>query len=238
MTVLPADIESAVVQAQTSVKAALADGLTRVQVELGDGELKIQPVAEQFLSAFADYGDRLRVFFPDAGAAALARRDWGETPYPVRGMSDRGAAIQEHEELFLFIEPSSVEVEELERYCTEAGARPVILLNPRLEDIATVGIGYAGRQLRERFLNQWQSVYYCRPIEGGSIFRAYPERWQVYLEQLMGNELIYEGDRRPAGEDLDRLLMQTQAPGETESSAARPAGLLAGMQSFLKALSS
>ena len=238
MTVLPADIESAVVQAQASTRAALADGLTRIQVELGDAELKIQPVAEQFLTAFADYGDRLRVFFPDAGAAGLARRDWGETAFPVRGMSDRAAAIQPQEELFLFIEPSSVEVQELEQYCQEAGDRPVILLNPRLEDIATVGIGYAGRQLRERFLNQWQSVYYCRPFEGGAVFRAYPERWQVYLEQLMGDELIYEGDRRPAGEELDRILLQALGPAEGDTAPARPTGLLAGMQSFLKALSS
>ena len=38
-----------------------------------------------------------------------------------------------------------------EALCNEAADRPVVLLNPQLEDVAVVGIGYAARQLRERF---------------------------------------------------------------------------------------
>jgi len=46
----------------------------------------------------------------------------------------------------LFIAPSAVEVAQVEKLCEAAGSRPVVLFNC-LEDVS-IGIGYAGRQLR------------------------------------------------------------------------------------------
>ncbi len=247
MTQLPNDLNEAIAQAKEATQAALDDGLFRVQVELAFPELKIMPVAEQFIPQFEDLGSALRVFFPDAGAAALARRDWGEKPYAIRGMAEQKAKMQPDEQLFLFIEPSSVEVQLLEELCNEAAERPVVLLNPRLEDIATIGIGYAGRQLRERFLNQWQSCYYLKPLEGAALFRCYPSLWQVWLEVEEGNyELIAEEPRKPIGEQLTNILLQATQPeaasgqdnvAPTAAKAPKKPGLLSGLQQFLKALS-
>jgi hypothetical protein len=236
MTSLPSDLNAAIAQAQAATQAALADGLLRLQIDFAFPELKIQPVAEQFIQPFTGLGDRFRIYFPDAGAAALARRDWGETPYTVRGMSDLRAEVQDSEELFLFIEPSSVEVLTLEQYCTAIGDRPTLLLNPRLEDVATIGIGYAGRQLRERFLNQWQTAYCVQPLEGAAILRAYPGPWQVWLEQEEDYTLVHETPQRPSGEELQQILLQ--AVGASANPSAIPqAGLLSGLQRFLRALS-
>jgi len=66
--------------------------------------------------------------------------------------------IQPEDEAFLFIAPSAVEVAQVEKLC-EAGSRPVVLFN-RLEDVSIIGIGYAGRQLRDRFLNAIESCSY------------------------------------------------------------------------------
>jgi hypothetical protein len=236
MTSLPSDLNAAIAQAQAATQAALADGLLRLQIDFAFPELKIQPVAEQFIQPFTDLGDRFRIYFPDAGAAALARRDWGETPYTVRGMSDLRAEVQDSEELFLFIEPSSVEVQTLEQYCNAIGDRPTLLLNPRLEDVATIGIGYAGRQLRERFLNQWQTAYCVQPLEGAAILRTYPGPWQVWLEQEEDYTLVHETPQRPSGEELQQILLQ--AVGASANPTPIPqAGLLSGLQRFLRALS-
>jgi hypothetical protein len=233
---LPNTLEDAIAQARESTAAAVADGYTRLQVELVFPELKIMPVAAQFLPTFEHLGDKLRVYFPDPGSAALARRDWGDKPYAIRGISDVKADILPHEELFLFIEPSSVEVEQVEKLCQDAQDRPVVLLNPRMEDIAIIGIGYAGRALRERFLNLFESCYYLRSLPGAAIMRAYPEPWQVWLEKEDGYELIAEEAQRPMGETLDRIL--AAAAGESAAAPPPRKGILASMQQFLRALSS
>jgi hypothetical protein len=242
MTQLPNDLDEAIAQAREATQAALQDGYTRIQVEMVIPELKVMPVAEQFLPIFEDRGAQLRVFFPDPGAAALARRDWGEKPYAIRGIGEQKAKIQPDETLFLFIEPSSVEVQEVEELCNDAGDRPVVLLNPRLEDVATIGIGYAGRQLRERFLNMFDSCYYLRPLPGAMLFRAYPSPWQVWLESGDDYELIAEEPQRPIGEKLERILTRATAADATSDEAAQPvrpkrSSIFSGLQQFLRALS-
>lgn len=237
MTQLPQNLDEAIAQACKATHAALEDGLTRLQVELAFPELKIMPLAQQFVASFADRGSELRVFFPDAGSAALARRDWGDTPYSLRGIGELKAAIQPEEKLFIFIEPSSVEVQQVEALCDEAGERPVIFLNPRLEDVATIGIGYAGRQLRDRFLNRLESCYYLRPLEGAALLRDYPAPWQVWFEEEGAYKLIAEQPQKPVGDVLDEILMRAQGQDPT-SDAPRPArrGFLSGLQDFIRAL--
>jgi hypothetical protein len=238
MPQLPKTLEEAIEQAQVATKAALDDGYTRLQVELQFAELKIMPVAQQFVPVFEPLGSQLRVYFPDAGSAALARRDWGEKPYPIRGIRDLKSEIQPDEQLILFVEPSSVEVQAVEQLCQEAGERPVVLLNPRLEDIVMIGIGLAGRQLRERFLNQFQSCYHLQPLEKAAIFRAYPSSWQVWIEKggdpETDYELIAETPEKPVGEALDRIL---NPAGDSTGAPPRRKGLLSSMQEFLRALS-
>lgn len=243
MAALPKDLEEAIAQSREATKAALADGLLRLQVELLFPELKVQPIAERFIPALADTcAERLKVYFPDAGAAALARRDWGETPYVVRGMSEIKGTIQPEDEIFLFVEPSSVEVAQLEQMCQEAGDRPVVLLLPRLENVATIGIGYAGRQLRDRFLNTLESCYYIRPLEGAALFRCYPSPWQVWLAKGGDTyELISETPSKPVGDALDQILAQaTGTATDTASGQQQPQlkrqGFLSGLKSFLRAL--
>lgn len=241
MTKLPNGLEDAIAQAQVATNAALDDGLTRIQVELVIPELKIMPVAEQFLPAVEERDEKLRIFFPDPGAAALARRDWGDKPYAIRGINDIKAEIQTDEGLFLFIEPSSIEVEDVEKLCNEAGDRPVVFLNPHLEDIATIGIGYAARQLRERFLGMFDSCYYICSLEGALIFRCYPSPWQVWKETEDDYELLAEFDHRPTSDEMDALFM----PAPDESAVDDPSGtvkprkksLLGELQNILKALS-
>ncbi|MBW4514128.1 MAG: DUF1995 family protein [Timaviella obliquedivisa GSE-PSE-MK23-08B] len=233
---LPNNLDEAVVQAREATLAAIAAGYPRLQVELVFPELKIMPIAAQFLPAFEHLGNKLRVYFPDPGSAALARRDWGEKPYPIRGINDVKAEIQSEEELFIFIEPSSVEVEQVEKLCEQATDRPVVLLNPRMEDIAIIGIGYAGRRLRERFLSTFESCYYLRSLEGAAILRAYPYPWQVWVEKEEGYELVAEQPQKPVGEVLDQIL--AEAAG-TSPDTPKPSkkGILASLQQFLRALS-
>jgi hypothetical protein len=243
---LPKTLEEAIEQAKISTQAAIDDSYKRLQVELVFPELKMMPIAAQFLEPFESLGNKLRVYFTDAGAAALARRDWGEKPFAIRGLSDLKSDIQPDEELLLFVEPSSVEVNGVEQLCQQAGDRAVVLLNPRMEDIVTIGIGYAGRQLRERFLKQFDTAYYLQPIEGAAILRAYPSPWQVWVEKGEDDyELAGEFSQKPNSEMLEGILIGTPHAESKEGAAEQPVqtrspqrkGILSSLQQFLRALS-
>jgi hypothetical protein len=238
MAALPNTLEEAIAQAQTATQAALEAGYTRLQVELLFPELKAMPVAQQFVQAFTDLGEHFKVFFTDAGASALAQRDWGTVPFQMRSLDVAGTrqttSVEEQvdpdDRLFLFVAPSSVEIMPVEQICNAAGERPAVLLNPRLEDAGTVGIGYAGRQLRNRFLNTFEPCYYLRPLEQAALFRCYPSPWQIWLEQSGNYSLIAEEYQKPDSEKLEQIL--TQAVGAPPSSS----GFLGNLQRFLRAL--
>lgn len=246
MAELPKTLEDAVIQAQQATQAAIADGQTRLQVELLFSELKFMPVAEQFIPGFESYGDKLKVLFADAGASALARRDWGSVPYKIEDIGTGRAAsleskIQPEDELFLFISPTTQEVPQLEQLCQIIGdARPFVMLNPRLEDAGTVGIGYAARQIRERFIKTIELSYYLRPIfEEAAVFRCYPGMWEIWVQNSGNYEKVAQLPQRPTGEEIDAIIakgQRTTANGET--APTKKPNMFRDLQRFLKALSS
>ncbi|MUL35877.1 DUF1995 family protein [Gloeocapsopsis dulcis] len=243
MAEIPKTLEQAIAQAQGATQAAIADGYSLLQIEIVIPELNPMPVAEQFLPALDSFGNQLKVFFPDAGAAALARRDWGAVPFKILDIGTGRVPVEEQvlpeDEAFLFIAPSAVEVAQVEKLYHAVGERPFILLNPRLEDVSIVGIGYAGRQLRARFLNTIESCYYLRPLDDAALFRCYPSPWQVWLENKDGEyQLIAEQPNKPAGDELDLILSgnSPQQVGDSPIQAKKP-GIFASMQRFLRTLS-
>jgi hypothetical protein len=260
MTQLPKDLDEAIAQARESTQAALKDGKTRIMVELVFPELKQMSIAWDFLPALTSlYGAGLKVFFPDTGAAALARRDWKLAEFKItdlgNGRTPLEPKVQPEDEAFLLIEPSSVEVLIVEELCQLAGDRPCILLNPKLEDVSIVGIGYAARQLRDRFISTLESYYYLRPMDDFALLRAYPDQWQVW--QLIDDskdakdstdstdstwQMIAELPEKPVGDVLDRIMMGNQASDDPEApiknSGGKSPGIMANLQRFLRALSS
>jgi hypothetical protein len=243
MTEIPVSLEEAIGQAREATREAITTGVPRMTVEFVYPELKGMPVAEQFYSVLQDLGLTFKLYFPDAGAAALARRDWGDPDFVIRGIGELKGQMEPDDQAYLFVEPSSVEVSQVEEMCNAAGDKFVIMLNPKLEDIATIGIGYAGRQLRERFLSTLEPVYYLRPMEGAVLFRCYPSPWQVWQETPDESYiLVAELPQKPSGEALDRILLGEPS---IDSSAAetnpvvRPrqrGGFLTELQSFIRAL--
>ncbi|MBW4472981.1 MAG: DUF1995 family protein [Stenomitos rutilans HA7619-LM2] len=238
MVEFPQTLEAAIVQAQSATQAAIAAGYTRLQIDLLLPELKPTPIAFQYLSIFSSMGAGLKVFFTDAGAAALARRDWGETSFNICSLDVAGSRqttsveelVSPADELFLLIAPSSVEVSPVEQVCTAAGDRPVVLFTPRLEDIGAVGIGYAARKIRERFLNTFEPCYYLRPFDRTALLRCYPAPWQVWLETDNTYALVAEELEKPSTERLEQLLQA----GGAQASPKRT--VIEEMQRFLRAL--
>lgn len=243
MTNIPQTLEETILQAQSALKVALENGCNRITVDLVIPEiaLKAQYLALEFAKLFEDeYGSGLKVLFTDTGAAALARKDWGQTSFKVTDLGSSrtpvDTKISDTDQFFLVVAPSAVEVSLVERLCNLANDRPVILLIPQLEDVSIVGIGYAARQLRERFISILESCYYFRPLESAVVIRRYPELWQVWQEKE-GEEdyvLIAEVRQKPLGETLDRILAGEQE--DMNKNIMPSKGLFGSLKSFLKAL--
>ncbi|MGB3509478.1 MAG: DUF1995 family protein [Microcoleaceae cyanobacterium] len=254
MTQLPNDLNEAIAQAMEATKAAINDNYTRVQIEIvvPEIELQAQTLAQQFIPALLCEDTQLKVFFPDTGAAALARRDWQEVPFKVEDMGSSRSPIDKkvepEDDCFLLIAPSAIEVAQAEKLCNLAGDRPVVILIPRLEDVSIVGIGYAARQLRERFLKTIESCYYLRILDGAALYRFYPNPWQVWLSENGQYKLIAERPDKPVGDALEMILNAATETAtidsSTSSSSSEPTtslpkrkGFLAEVQKFLRALS-
>jgi Domain of unknown function (DUF1995) len=240
MTQLPNTLEDAIVQAQAATQAAIAAGYPRISVELLFPELKVMPIAQQFVGAFESYGTGLKVFFPDAGTSAWAKQNWADRVVKFGSLDVAGSRqtteadeqIEPDDQLYLFVAPTSVEVAPVEQICEAAGDRPCILFNPRLEDVATIGIGYAGRQLRDRFLVTLEPAYYLRPIDDTlALLRSYPGKWQVWYESGGEWRVIGEEDARP---DTERIEAIVQAA--TGAQKPKSAGFFAEIGAFIKAL--
>ncbi|WP_448381252.1 DUF1995 family protein [Gloeomargarita sp.] len=200
---LPTTLAGAIAQAQTATQTALAQGETRLLVELWLPEVKPLPLVRDFLQGFTQWGQSGRVVFADAGGAALARRDWGEVPWRVETLRE---PHQAGDQGVVVVAPDPAVVTQV-RTLVETAACPVILFNPRLEDAGTVGIGYAGRRLRQEFLQTLVTAYHLRPVAGGAILRMYPQPWQIWQETPAGTHtLAGELPQAPDGETLAQML--------------------------------
>jgi hypothetical protein len=240
MIKLPDTLEDSTEQAIAATMNAINAGCMRVQIDMRFPELAQLPIALAFAQAFTEkYGQTWQALFADAGTAALAKRDWAESDIlrniSMRGVNEGRAAARPESQAFLLISPTSVEVDGIEKLLPLIGDRPFVMLNPKLEN-SEVGLGLAARRMRDRFLSVFEISYYIQPVDGGAVWRCYPQLWQVWQEKNVGGnpdqspkmELIHEGTERPVGDDLNRIM--GKATGKKPS-------LIGQMQQFLNALS-
>lgn len=222
---LPQDLAEAQQQAVAAIQAAQAAGYVRMQVDIVVPDIKPEGLARPLLGAV---DPPLRVVFSDAGSSALAQRDWGELPQGVELLSLGAGFRLEVGIPLLFVVPAVYAVEQVEQICEQMGrSAPVILFNPQLQDAATVGVGLAGRQLRDRFITTFEPVYYLRALGSAALSRQYPHPWCVWQQDEAGEyQLVQTLAHKPSGEELAELLRQ---PNE---------GLWTGIRRFLRALQS
>jgi hypothetical protein len=162
-------------------------------------------------------GPLCRVYFPDEGNAALARRDWigenAKVPSCVQFSSCGG--VQNHDvsrdELVFFFCPRASEsdsVEEILQRHEEQGVRLTVFVNPNLVDMGVTGFGLAGRRLRERLLDGLQQTYYLRTLQWGALTRQWPRAFSVWQEDENedgGYRLIKTLDRLPSNPEVEDI---------------------------------
>ncbi len=149
-----------------------------------------------------DYdGPIVRIYFPDEGNAALARRDWNpangvDLPSCVR-FSACGGIRAVYDDLskdclVFFFCPKASESDMVEEILqrTELAHQEsnstipllTVFVNPNLVDMGVTGFGMAGRMLRERLLDGLENTYYLRTLAWGALTRSWPSAFSIWEE--------------------------------------------------------
>jgi len=136
-------------------------------------------------------GPCARIYFPDEGSAALARRDWlGRVPDCVQFSSCGGVTRTidvTNDVLVFFYCPKASEAVSVEELLLESEEKSEVLklcifVNPNLVDMGVTGFGMAGRRLRERLIQPLQYTYYLRTLQWGALTRIWPRSFSVWQE--------------------------------------------------------
>jgi hypothetical protein len=206
---LPQDLRAAEDQALQALEQALAaDPRGRWSVEWRFEGLRILPVVLRLQQRLAASHPAPRLLFPDAGAAALARRD---APDQASAIADFRAELREQGEagrpagtVLLAVAPNQADYDDFERLCgAHRGA--VVLINGTLED-AAVGIGSVARERRRGFLAQWRAAYLLQPLQGAALRRAFPGDWELYRQDADGFRLASSFEHKPDAEQQAAAL--------------------------------
>jgi Domain of unknown function (DUF1995) len=161
----------------------------------------------------------VRVYFPDEGNAALARRDWAaanpDLPSCVQFSSCGGVQVQDisNDVLVFFFCPKASESEYVEQLLTKTEEKATNLLltvfvNPNLVDMGVTGFGMAGRMLRERLLDGLMGTYYLRTLAWGALTRSWPSAYSIWQEDGSadgGYRLIKTLNYLPSNPDVEDI---------------------------------
>lgn len=161
-------------------------------------------------------GPIARIYFPDEGSAALARRDWtGLVPPCVEYSSCGGVQMQDisKDVLVFFYCPKASEseyVEELLQKSEETASelKMTVFVNPNLVDMGVTGFGMAGRLLRERLIDNLVHTYYLRTLPWGALTRKWPQAFSIWQEDADaegGYRLISSLDRLPSNPEVEDI---------------------------------
>ena len=207
---LPADLRTAEAEALAAVQAVLSSAGTATSlwtVEFRFEGLRILPVALRLQASLAAANTPSQLVFPDAGAAALARRDGGDQGSGVTSLRDLMRLQQADgasSGVIVLVAPTPADYEEVEQVCA-LHRGTVLMLNGRLED-AAVGIGTVARERRKGFLSGWQSAYALFPTADGALRRCHPEAWELYRRDPDGHRFVAHFDQKPDAEQQAAAL--------------------------------
>lgn len=208
---LPPDLRTAEEQALEAVRAALRESPRgRWTVDWRFEGLKLLAPALRLAEVLSVSHPGLRLVFPDAGAAALARRD---APAQADRIADLRAELRRLQQLqppqagtdpVLAVAPTPADYDDFAQLCGAHGGA-VVVINGTLED-AAVGIGSVARERRRGFLAQWRAAYHLQPLEAAALRRAFPADWELYRLDPEGYRLVERYPQKPDGEEQARAL--------------------------------
>jgi len=128
----------------------------------------------------------LHIFFPDMGAAALARRDWkmnsfeAQVPPCVECANIQNDCVEAEDVLVVLLCPLSYEAEAARRIQDQCDAmnKPCVMINSNLMNTDR-GYGVRARDLRNTLINSFTTAYELKTMPQGAVVREWPAGFSV-----------------------------------------------------------
>lgn len=245
---IPSSFQDACSQASGALTAALAAGKRRIFVEFdtrnGDETYTSLttslPTARVLLQTFDEQSQGVFVLFPDAGSAALAKRDWGDgvdSRHTLIGIeryeyeleqlkedadADAGDSSGTGGRVTMLVAPRASEVDALTNVIGDASGDDVlVVVNPDLVNMGVTGLSLTARRLRTDVIDTFDSVYYLRTFNWGVLLRCYPGEWTVWVDdakETSGFRQVTALPSRPSTDELEEIL---EGGGDDGSAAAK-----------------
>lgn len=241
---IPGSFVAACDEARTAMLAALSNGERRIFIEMdttnGDATytaLKTAtPTVLAMVRAFEENSTgAVKVIFPDAGAAALAKRDWEGANSKATVVGLEQFEMSEDDVALLVVVPRASEVRKLAALVRNAGDLPVIVVNPDLVDMGVTGLSLNARTLRTEVIDLFDSAYFLRVYPWGVLFRRYAEQWGVWVDdanETSGFRCVSLSKERPGGDRIEEILDADMA-ASGDPGAGPIAKAIKGFQRFL-----
>ncbi|CAM9160804.1 unnamed protein product [Ascophyllum nodosum] len=138
-------------------------------------------------------GQELWLVFPDDAEAALARKTYGGTTFRVVSIQSAIKDLKDDQcQLQIVVNPGFNVDEWIVLDKLVRPNVPMVMLNGGLDRLRG---GYYPRifypglyDATQRFLKNFETVYYLKALPGGWIFRKAPEDWQIISISQSGNK--------------------------------------------------
>ena len=199
---LPADLEEAEINVYDSIQSYFLSNSDQsfLSVNLKFEGLRLNPIIFRLSNKLTKNKYENILLWADAGGAALAKRDNPELANKIYTFKEFINSSDLINSILLVCSPQPYDIEMFEQVCSHAKST-VIMLNGKLED-PIVGIGSVGREMRKRFAEKWQVVYFVQPLSLGALSKKFPNDWDLFKLESNGYSFVKSFEKRPDDETI------------------------------------
>ena len=199
---LPADLEEAEINVYDSIQSYFLSnsGQSFLSINLKFEGLRLNPIIFRLSNKLTKIKYENILLWADAGGAALAKRDNPELANKIYTFKEFINSSDLINSILLVCSPQPYDIEMFEQVCSHAKSS-VIMLNGKLED-PIVGIGSVGREMRKRFAEKWQVVYFVQPLSLGALSKKFPNDWDLFKLESNGYSFVKSFEKRPDDETI------------------------------------
>ena len=199
---LPADLEEAEINVYDSIQSYFLSNSDQsfLSINLKFEGLRLNPIIFRLSNKLTKIKHENILLWADAGGAALAKRDNPELANKIYTFKEFINSSDLINSILLVCSPQPYDIEMFEQVCSHAKST-VIMLNGKLED-PIVGIGSVGREMRKRFAEKWQVVYFVHPLSLGALSKKFPNDWDLFKLESNGYSFVKSFEKRPDDETI------------------------------------
>jgi len=199
---LPADLAEAENNVFDSIQSYFSSNSDQsfISINLKFDGLRLNPIIFRLSNKLTKIQYENILLWADAGGAALAKRDNPELANKIYTFKEFINSSDLINSVLLVCSPQPYDIEMFEQVCSHAKST-IIMLNGKLED-PIVGIGSVGREMRKRFAEKWQVVYFVQPLSLGALSKKFPNDWDLFKLESNGYSFVKSFEKRPDDETI------------------------------------